>query len=354
MAYCAQPQQARIPMFSEVSAQDLTGAQKAAIIVRLISGDGGTIPIASLSASSQSRIAMEFEGLGKVDRALVDAVVAEFEATMDDPSVAFPRNLTLTLDMIEGQLSPEVADELRHTAGLSMNADPWDEVGKIPLEVLTPALLLEGMQVGAIVLSKLPPEVASEALASMPEDVAKEMAYTVEQTGDVRPEVVAHIGRTMRELGRPKGPKAFAATPVERVAEILNAAGASQRDTTLEALELMDADFTAQVRQAIFTFADIPARIKPTDVPTIVRDVPNDDLVVALAAAKGTMDDSIDFILGNMSKRMADQLREEMDEAGPIKTKPGEAAMSVVTGAIRRSRDAGMITFVEPESEEEE
>lgn len=340
-------------MFSDASSTSLTGAQKAAIIVRLISGDGGNIPIASLSPQAQSNVARQFEEMGRVDRETVEAVISEFEMQMDDPSVVFPNSMANTLLMIEEQLSPEVADELRHSAGIEMQTDPWAEVAKIPIPLLVSTLLQEGMQVGAIVLSKLPPEMASEAMEAMPPDTAKEMAYTVQNTADVRPEVVAHIGKSLRELGRPKGPVAFTATPVERVAEILNAAGASQRDSMLEALEAVDAEFTAEVRKAIFTFADIPSRIKPVDVPTIVRDVPNEDLVTALAAASETMKESVDFILENMSKRMADALREEMGEAGPVKTKTGETAMSVVTGVIRKAREAGMISFADPDADDD-
>ncbi|MEP5761046.1 MAG: FliG C-terminal domain-containing protein [Litoreibacter sp.] len=341
-------------MCSDRSISTLTGAQKAAIIVRLISGDGGTVPMAALSHVAQTRVAHQFEQLGQIDRDTVDAVITDFEAQMDDPSVRFPGSMASTLTMIESQLSPEVADDLRHAAGIATQSDPWEDVLNIPLPLLTATLLQEGLQVAAIVLSKLPPELASEVIASMPKDTAEEMTYAVQNTADVRPEIVTHIGRTLRTLGKPKGPVAFSAPPVERVAEILNASNSAQRDAIIEALQVMDIDFATEVRKAIFTFADISLRIKPTDVPTFVRDVPNDDMVTALAAAQETMKDTVEFILSNMSKRMAEQLREEMQELGAVKTKPGEAAMTEVTTAIRRARETGKIQFVEPDTEDEE
>ena len=46
-----------------------------------------------------------------------------------------------------------------------------------------------------------------------------------------------------------------------------------------------------------------------------------------------------------MSKRMADQLREEVDELGEVKTADGEAAQAEVIAAIRAAQASGEITL---------
>lgn len=337
---------------SSTSAADLTGPEKAAIIVRLLSGDDGPIPLASLSREAQKNLTKHFLKLGKVDTSTVDAVVEEFEAKLTDPSLNFPREMQKTLSLLEDHLSPEVALELRRSAGLTARNDPWPSVSEVPVQALAAIMLQEGHQVGAIMLSKLSPERASEVLELIPEDTGKTLTYAVQETAGVPPAVVARIGMILAEMVRPKGVKAFEETPVERVAEILNAAISSQRDGLLEQLEGLDAPFTAEVRQAIFTFEDIPTRITNTDIPKIVREVDNDVLIIALAAAQPTMPESVDFILANMSQRLADSLREEMADAGSIKTKPGEQAMGQITGTIRRLKDQGDIAYITSDEEE--
>jgi flagellar motor switch protein FliG len=109
------------------------------------------------------------------------------------------------------------------------------------------------------------------------------------------------------------------------------------------------------VRKAIFTFANIPARIAPRDIPKDIREVNQALLVIALAAASaGNLVASADYILENMSSRMADSLREEMDEAGKIKAKDGEEAMSAAINAIREMEARGDLLLVAEEEEEEE
>ncbi len=118
----------------------------------------------------------------------------------------------------------------------------------------------------------------------------------------------------------------------------------------LEGLASEDQGFADQVRRAIFTFANIPDRIDPRDVAKIVRGVDAAQLITALAAATAEAEAAAaEFILGNMSQRMATQLREEIEGLGNVKAKDGEAAMTAVVAVIRELEAAGDILLVAEE-----
>ena len=122
----------------------------------------------------------------------------------------------------------------------------------------------------------------------------------------------------------------------------------------LEGLEQQDEAFAKEVRKAIFTFANIPTRIDPRDVPKITRGLDQAVLVTALAAAAATgSEEPTDFILGNISKRMAEGIREEIKELGKVKEADGEVAMSAVVAEIRELEAAGEVLFVAAEEEDE-
>jgi flagellar motor switch protein FliG len=101
------------------------------------------------------------------------------------------------------------------------------------------------------------------------------------------------------------------------------------------------------VRRALFTFIHIPARLKETDVPKIVRVVDNEVLVTALsyAATKPDLAPSVEHMLANLSQRMAQGLREEMATRGRIKDKDGEAAMSAVISGVRQLEASGEVSL---------
>lgn len=60
----------------------------------------------------------------------------------------------------------------------------------------------------------------------------------------------------------------------------------------------------------------------------------------------GTLSLAADFLLNNMSTRMADALREEMKEVGQIKQSDAETTQTAVITAIRAAADAGTVTLI--------
>ena len=75
------------------------------------------------------------------------------------------------------------------------------------------------------------------------------------------------------------------------------------------------------------SFADIAERIEGRDISRVIRGVEQAALVNALAGARTGADAaSAEFILANMSQRMAATLRDEMAERGKVREKDAEAA----------------------------
>ena len=127
--------------------------------------------------------------------------------------------------------------------------------------------------------------------------------------------------------------------------EILNASPATLRDQLLRDLETADQGFATSVRKSIFTYQDIAIRLTERDVPTVMRDVAGDDLMLVIAAGQPEDMVSNSFLLDNMSKRMADTLREDATALPPPDTDAYERAASRIAGAVRGMADAGTITL---------
>ena len=65
------------------------------------------------------------------------------------------------------------------------------------------------------------------------------------------------------------------------------------------------------------------------------------------------MSDVATYLLESMSKRMADNLREEITELGNVKASEGETAMKEIMIEIRRLIDAGEVEIIIPSDEDE-
>jgi len=329
--------------------QTLTRQQKAAVIVRLLQAEGAELSLLDLSGNHQTDLVHQMADLTHVDDNTLKSVVKEFLGEFSGSGLSFPGSLENSLTLMEDRVSEETTREIRSRAGLSLHADPWAKIRDVDVEELLPLFGHETIEVGAVILSKLKVATAADLLGRMPGERARRITYALSLTGDLAPNIVRTIGQSIAEQLDTQTEREFDDGPVERVGAILNFSPAATRDDVLEGLQQVDAGFADQVRRAIFTFANIPERLNPRDVPKITRDIDPATLITALVGAKSSDPTVVEFILENMSQRMADQIREEMEELGEVKQKDGEAAMTTLIIGVRALADAGEIVLVMPE-----
>lgn len=333
---------------------NLSRRAKAAIVVRLLLNEGADIPIEDLPEDLQAHLTKAMGQIRLVDRDTLQAVVAEFAAHLDSIGLSLPGSIAGALTALDGKISPQTAARLRKEAGVREAGDPWDRIRQMGPEPLLKILEEESIEVAAVMLSKLDVPKAAELLGKLPGPRARQITYAVSLTGAVTPDAVDRIGLSLASQLDSVPVLAFKDGPVERVGAILNSSTSLTRDDVLAGLDETDEGFATAVRKAIFTFANIPARIAPRDVPRILRDIDQAELVTAMAGAPAMgMEKSVDFILENMSGRMADQLREEIGERGTPKPAETDTAMQSVVGTIRAMEAAGDLILVAEEEEEE-
>ncbi len=331
----------------------LTRKQKAAIIIRLLLSEGVEISLTDLPDELQSELARQMGKMRFVDRVTLKSVIDEFVAEIEDIALSFPNGLEGALKVLGGTISAGTAARLRKSGGITFVGNPWETISGLDTDRLLAVLEEESVEVAAVLLSKLKVSVAAELLGRLPGPRARRIAYAVSLTSSIQPEVVERIGMSLAEQLDAQPVRAFNEGPVQRVGAILNFSPAATRDEVLSGLDEDDAAFAKEVRKAIFTFANIPERIDPRDVPKITKGVDQAVLVKALAAAgeEGPLGKAALFILEGISKRMAEQMREEMKEIGVVKPADGEDAMSSVVAAIRQLETDGELIFLANEEE---
>ena len=329
----------------------LSPREKAAIIVRYLLAEGAAIPLASLPEHMQAALTEQMGQMRLVDRRTLAGVLEEFASELEQVGLSFPGGIEAALAVMGDHISANAASRLRRLAGASAKADPWDRLTALPIDRLLPVLEEESTEIAAVMLSKLPVSKSAELLGKLPGDRARRVAYAVSQTGNVDPETVRRIGLSLASQLDQLPPKAFDAGPVERVGAILNVSPALTRDDVLQGLQETDSEFAELVRRAIFTFVHLPKRVLGRDIPKIIRLVDQPVLVTALAACDGRdgLQDAADFVLSNVSQRMAQGLREEMAARGRVKEKEAEAAMASIITAVHQLEAAGEIALIREE-----
>ena len=336
---------------SPVVAQ-LNRRQKAAIIVRFLLNEGAEVPLKDLPEPLQAALTTQMGAMRYVDRSTLADVVAEFAAELEAMGLTFPRGVAGALTALDGQISPQTAARLRKEAGVRQFGDPWEQIRQADTTLLISTLQSESIEVAAVMLSKLDVARAADLLGRLPGALARRITYAMSQTGAVTPDAVDLIGLSLAAQLHDVPETAFNTGPVERIGAILNYSAAATRDDMLTGLDETDQDFATLVRQVIFTFANIPERLNPVDIPKVTRVVDQNVLVTALAAAL-TSDLALvaEFLLENLSKRLSDAIRDEIEERGTVKARDAEAAMTQLVSAIRTLETNAEITLILPEAD---
>ncbi|MFZ1469053.1 MAG: FliG C-terminal domain-containing protein [Paracoccaceae bacterium] len=331
----------------------LSTRQKAAIIVRFMLAEGAKIPLSQLPEHMQSALAEQMGAMRLVDRQTLDQVVNEFVSELESVGLAFPGGIEGALSVMDGHISQSTASRLRRKAGVNSKTDPWERLMALTPAQLLPVIEEESVEVAAVLLSKLPVPKAADILGKLPGEKARRIAFAVSLTGNIDPDTVRRIGTAILNQIDSQPARAFDTGPVERVGAILNVSPALTREDVLLGLEADDASFAEQVRRAIFTFVHIPARVHGRDVPKIIRLVDQAVLVTAMTAGIGKPDieAATEFILSNISQRMAQGIREEIDARGKVKDKDAEDAMNQIISAIRTLEASGEIVMVQEDDD---
>jgi len=336
----------------------LTRLQKAAVIYRMLGSLGMALPEGALTSAEEASLQGVMGGLDAIAPATLAQVVDEFLAALSPqaapPPAAAPSNLPDLLPELSMTPLPELP-QLEPSATAAGAGAPdsgsWNRLTELEDAALLALLEAEAPEVGAVLMSKLKVSRAAELLSRLPGPLARRITYCISLIGEVAPETVARIGDALAGDFEHEAPRAFSDGPVERVGAILNFSRAATRNDMLDGLDETDPSFAEAVRRSIFTFANIPPRIGPRDVPKIIKEIDQKDLLTALAGAAGSEDlqKSADFLLANISQRMADALRGELEELGDVSEAEAETAMTAVVGVIRGLEDAGEIYLVAEE-----
>ena len=126
---------------------------------------------------------------------------------------------------------------------------------------------------------------------------------------------------------------------VKTAAEIINMMGTQIEGSVIESIRGFDPDLAQKIMDKMFTFEDL-LKLDGKSVQLVLKEVATDQLVVAL---KGASTELRELVLGNMSSRAAEALREDLESRGPVRLSEVEAQQKDILKVVRRLSDEGQI-----------
>src|SRR5699024_925737 len=130
-----------------------------------------------------------------------------------------------------------------------------------------------------------------------------------------------------------------AAGGVQTVVDILNSVDRGTEKYIMEEIDIKDAELSDEIRKRMFVFEDIVG-LDNRSIQRIIREVDNSQWAVAL---KGASDDVKEAIFANMSKRLVEMIKEDIEFMGPIRLRDIEEAQQNIVNIIRKLEEEGEI-----------
>lgn len=323
--------------------------RKAAILVTSLPEEEAAQILSKLTVRQVEAVSIEIAKLSGLTLSEQDNVINEFA---DANPAAFGLNaggLERAKSLVTRALGDEAPPSLENLRQ-SIELKPFAFLKKVdPQNVLT-FIMDEHPQTIALILSHLTPQFGAEIIKGLPIDKQLLVIRRIAHMGQTNPDVIREVEQGLENRMVNLTNQSFEnAGGVNSVAEILNVSDRATERTLLESLQQEDPELVDEIRRLMFVFEDI-GKLTDKDIQTLLKNVETSQWATAL---KGTSETMRQKVLGNMSTRAAQNLREEMELLGAVKQSEVEKIQQQIVDVVRKLEDAGQLVTQSNETEEE-
>ncbi|CAH1197853.1 Flagellar motor switch protein FliG [Paenibacillus plantiphilus] len=320
--------------------QGFSGRQKAAILLISLGPEVSAQIFKHLRDEEIEQLTLEIANVRKVDSADKELILGEFHQICLAQEYISQGGITYAREILEKALGEAKAQEVINRLTANLQVRPFDFARKADASQILNFIQNENTQTIALVLSYLQAEQSAQILSSLPQDKQAEVARRVALMDSTSPEVISQVERILEQkLSATVTQDYTSAGGIESIVHILNGVDRGTERTILDALEIQDPELAEEIKKRMFVFEDI-VNIDNRSIQRIIRDIENADLQLALKVASEEVREAI---FRNMSKRMAETFKEEMEYMGPVRLRDVEEAQTRIVATIRRLEEAGEI-----------
>jgi len=314
--------------------------RKAAVVLMSLDKPLAAEVLSQMSRQMVEAVSVQIARMDDVSNEEQQAVLAEFYKSTSQRSLVERGGLDLANELLEQSLGSDGAGEILENVRQSMSSVPFGFLQKAGADNLLTFIVEEHPQTIALILSHLSPPLAAEVLSGLPSGKQLEVIRRVASMEQTSPEVVRVVETSLaKRMTSSFNQQMEKAGGVSMVAQILNVTDRMTNKGILENLEQENGELADEIRRLMFVFDDL-LKLNDKSIQALLKEVDNSQWAVAL---KGASEEITQKVLGNLSQRAAELLKEEMEYLGPVRVSDVEAMQQQIVDAVRRLEDAGEI-----------
>lgn len=318
----------------------LTAQQKAAAVIVFLGADQASRVYKYLDEADIEKVTVEVAKLGRLTADEMTDILDEFYKMCLTQKVITDGGLEYARTVLEKAFGEATANSLLQKMSRSLQSKSFDFLRKIEVKDLVSILQYERKQIIALVLAYLDSDQSAEIIEALPREKRIQVVEAIAKMESASPEAIKIVENELK-----KKFSGFLTTGghtvvggIDFVAEVMNNMNRGNEKLIFDEIGRKDAELADSIRKKMFVFEDITL-LDNRSIQRFLRECDAKDLVFAL---KGISDANLSsLIFSNMSSRMADSIKSDLEITTNVRLKDVEEAQQRIVNVIRRLEDEG-------------
>ncbi|SHE21932.1 flagellar motor switch protein FliG [methanotrophic endosymbiont of Bathymodiolus puteoserpentis (Logatchev)] len=321
---------------------ELSQTEKTSLLLLTLGQERAASVLKNMGPKEVQAIGTTMAGLSNISNEMVDGVLEEFIVTIKDKTALGVDSDAYIRDMLTNALGADKAGSIIDRILLGRDSKGIDQLKWMDARAIADLVRLEHPQIVAIILSLLDADQAGAVLGLLPENMRSDLLMRIATLEGVQPAALRELDEMMeKQLTGGENAQASAIGGIDTAANILNFIDGAVSEAMMEEISENDAELSQKIQDKMFVFSDL-IEVDDRGIQALLREVSTDQLLLAL---RGVDDGLKEKIFGNMSKRAAEMLRDDLEAAPPTKLSEVEQAQKDILSIARKLADAGEIAL---------
>jgi flagellar motor switch protein FliG len=328
------------PASSGFDVEKLEGSEKAAILLLSLSEEDAAQILKHLEPKQVQQVGMVMAGMEDFTQEKITAVHKQFIHEIQNFSTIGFQSEDFVRKALTAALGEDKAGHLIDQIVMGGGAKGLDSLKWMDSKQVANIIRNEHPQIQTIVLSYLDPEQSAEIIGQFSDVVRLDLMMRIANLEEVQPAALQELNEIMeKQFAGQAGAQAAKMGGLKAAADIMNYLDTNVEGVLMDAIRESDEEMSQQIQDLMFVFDNL-VDVDDRGIQAILREVQQEALMKAI---KGTDETLKEKILGNMSKRAAEMLADDLEAMGPVRISEVEAAQKEILAIAQRLADAGEV-----------
>ena len=321
-------------------AERLTGKQKAAAIIISLGAEDASRIYKFLKEDEIEQLTYEISRLQHLSPQTMESTLKDFYDLCLTQKVITEGGLEYARNVLEKAFGSQIAASLLERVTKTLRNKSFDFIRQADYKNLLTIIQNEHPQTIALILSYARADQASAVIAELPKEKRIDVVERIAKMDRTSPEIVKYVEEELEKKFNSIISVDFTEIGgINYVADIMNNMDRGNEKYIFDELNKKDAKLSDEIRKKMFIFEDI-VTLDSMSIQRFLREVDSKDLVLSI---KGSNKEVSDVLFNNMSTKMADTIKSELEYTHNVRLRDVEEAQQRIVSVIRRLEEEGEV-----------